>query len=178
MEETALLHAVHRIVGGVEVQYQTAGRTRKRCDELLQQRLVQANRLGPAHPILQSAQGGSAGQRFIGIHRRLQRRVRPQFVVVVQVFVSQRQGIHPLPHHRPERMSATRLAAGVGQRLRGAFGQSQHPVGLAQQHCAAVGGDGSAGKTGLHKATFAAWKTNGFQITIRHGQGVLRYQLK
>ena len=81
-----------------------------------------------------------------------------------------RQRVPPLPQNRLERMPATGLAARVGQRLRGPVGQSQHPVGLRQQHRAAVGGDRAAGKRGLHEATFAAWKANGFQITIRHGR--------
>ena len=39
-----------------------------------------------------------------------------------------------------------------------------------RQHRAAVRGDRAAGKRGLHEAALAAWKTNGFQITIRHGR--------
>ncbi len=145
VEETTFPHAMHRIVGGVEVQHQTAGRAREGCDE-------------PLH------------QRPVGVHRRLQRRVRPQLVMVVRVFVSQRQRVHPLPDHRRKRMPATGLAARIGQRLRGPVGQSQHPVGLPQQHRATVGSDRAPGKRGLHEAALAVWKSDGMRITICHGR--------
>ena len=73
-------------------------------------------------------------------------------------------------------MPATGPAARVGGRGRGFAGQAQHPIGLAQQHRAAIGGDVAAGEGGLHKAALAAWKTDRFPITIRHGRGVLRFQ--
>ena len=47
---------------------------------------------------------------------------------------------------------------------------------LVQQHRAAVGGDVAVGEGGLYKAALAAWKTDRFPITIRHGRGVLRVQ--
>ena len=95
-----------------------------------------------------------------GAHRRWQRRVRPQLVVVVQILVSQRQAENPLPEHRPGRVPATGLAAWIVQNPRRLLGQSQHQIRLPQQHRAAVGSDRAAGKTGFHLAYFTAWKTN------------------
>ena len=77
----------------------------------------------------------------------------------------------------------------VDQRLaRMRTGQQQpDPSGVAQHHGAALqqlqpdradigAGELAAGEGGLHKAALAAWKTDRFPITIRHGRGVLRSQ--
>ena len=86
----------------------------------------------------------------------------------LEAFGNERQRVHPLTEHCRQRMQATGLAAPVGRALRDPAGKSRHPVGLPQQHCAAVGVDGAAGKRSPHVATLTAWKANGFQITIRH----------
>ena len=51
VEETAFPHAARRIVGGVEVQHQTAGRAREGSDKPFHQHLVQAHRTAPSRPI-------------------------------------------------------------------------------------------------------------------------------
>ena len=116
---------------------------------------MQADRIFPAHFLLKPTQDGSTGERSVGVHRGLQRRIRPQLVVVVQVFVSQRQRLHPLSDQGQKRMLATGLAERVGERTCDLFGQSQFPAGLAQQHRATIGGNGASGKRDLHQAAFA-----------------------
>ena len=177
VKEPADLLSVDTVVGGIEVQDQLPRRCLVGCDELLYQNRVQANHLVPTGPPLEPAQGRITGQGLVGAHRRLQRRVRPQFVVAVQVLVSQRQAENPLPELRPGRVPATGLAAWIVQNPRRLLGQSQHPIRLPQQHRAAVGSDRAAGKTGFHLASFTAWKTNKLWVTICHGQGLLRYRL-
>lgn len=86
----------------------------------------------------------------------------------LEVFGNERQRVHPLTEHCRQRMQTTGLAAPVGRALRDPAGKSRHPVGLPQQHRGAVRGHGAVGKRGFQKATLAAWKANGSQITIRH----------
>ena len=75
MKETPLLVAVHRIIGGIEVENQLAGWFPVRSDELFYQHPVQGHRCLAVHAVFQPAQGGLAGQHLAPFHGRLNRRI-------------------------------------------------------------------------------------------------------
>ena len=81
VEEAAFLIAVHRVVGGVEIEDQFLGRDIKGRDEALHQGRVNAPRPVAVGGVLEPAQCRRAGQRTVAIGRRLQGeipRVKPE----------------------------------------------------------------------------------------------------
>lgn len=93
MELTALLLAVDRIVGGVEVQHQPLRCPRKGGDELLDEHRVQAPGRRPVGTVLPTAQRRGAGQQRVAFDRRLERQVVAQCLMVIEVLVAQRQAV-------------------------------------------------------------------------------------
>ena len=71
VEEASLLMAVHRIVGGVDVEHDLLGRRREGGDIGLDQNPVDAPGPGPLGPVLEAAQGRRAGQHPVALGRRL-----------------------------------------------------------------------------------------------------------
>ena len=105
VEEATLLMAMHRIVGRVDVQHDLFRRPRKGGDEALHQNLVNRPRPAPLGPVLETAQGRSAGQRTVAPGSGLKAQVMAQTGVVVQVLVAQRNPEHPLAQHVQHRMT-------------------------------------------------------------------------
>ena len=99
VEEASLLMAVHRIVGGVDVEHDLLGRRREGGDIGLDQNPVDAPGPGPLGPVLEAAQGRRAGQHPVALGRRLHGQVMAQGVMVVEVLVAQRDPEHPLAQH-------------------------------------------------------------------------------
>ena len=171
VEEAALLLAVQRVVGGVEVQHQLFGRGLEAGDELLDQHLVQAPRGGPVGPLLQPAQRGRTGDLAVHAYGRLHGHVAAQRAVVVQILPAQRQAIHALAQHVAHAVLDQQRAARVGNAARGCFEQAQLAIDLAQQHHAAVAGHAAAIEAALHDSSAKTAKLDG-----PHDQ-LLRYSL-
>ena len=131
MEKPTRLLAVHRIVGGVEVQYQFLRHHLQASDELLQQYLVEPPRRRPVGPLLEPAQRRGTGQRPITLHHRLQPDLPAQRVVIVQILIPQRHRVDTLAHQRAHIVSTAFATTWVGQRLGHRLRQTQIPVGLA-----------------------------------------------
>ena len=115
VEDPAFLIAVLRIVGGIEIENDLRRRTPMRLQEHIDEQrldcrcvmahLVIPRRLGAAQ--LQPVQRRLASQRCTvrAFRRKLagdnrQHWIVPKFIVVVEVFVAQRDADHPLQHHR------------------------------------------------------------------------------
>ena len=75
VEEAPLLMAVHRIVGGVDVEHDLLGRRLEGGDVGLHQNLVDAPGPGPLGPVLEATQGRRTGQHSVTLRRRLHRQV-------------------------------------------------------------------------------------------------------
>ena len=153
VEEPALLLAVHRIVGGVEVEDDLGGRRRMRLHEQIDEQpldrrpvvadLVVARRLRPTQ--LQTVQCALARQRRtlrpprreLADHRR-QHRVVPQLVVVDQVFVAQGDPVNPLTHQRRDLMLDQVGIAPIHEAFPEPIDQPQRPRRHAQQQAARV----------------------------------------
>ena len=120
VEKAPFLLAVQRVVGGIDIEHDAHGRPRVGLDEQVDQQRIERRRV-IAHLLvavrlrarprqLQPVQRALARQRRAAVrrphpgcpgrvrlaHHRRQQRVTPQRVVVVEVFVAQRQSQHPL----------------------------------------------------------------------------------
>ena len=151
-----LLQPVQRDVSGVEVQHDALRRNRVCLHELLEEHPVQRQRLRRRGLALEPAQRRRAGHLPIPPGGRLQRRVQPQPVVVVQVLVAQDEAVNPLPQDVQRGVDHAFAASVVPHRIGRGPGQPYAPVGLHQQHRAAVRGDFRARELGLHAAPFGA----------------------
>ena len=80
--------------------------------------------------------------------------------VIVQVLVSQCQGVHSLPKQRACVVGTACTPAWILKRPGHRVGQTQAPVGLAQQQRTAVGGQLAAVATRLEHVATNAWKLN------------------
>ena len=170
VEEAALLLAVHRVVGGVEVEDEFLGRRIEGGDEARHQDLVDTPRPGPAGGVLEAAQRRRAGQRPVPPGRRLQGEIKAKGRVVVDVLVAQRQGEHPLAQHGGKSMLDIAPLPGVGQPPSHRGRQSQQPVRLTKQQHATVAGDLATRKVSLNAPPAAGWKLETQRGTIRHRQ--------
>jgi hypothetical protein len=119
MEEPSLLMTMQRIIRRIEVEDDLRGRPPMRLQEHLDEQPLDRGRImahfmisrrhGPAQ--LQSVQRRLARQRRAvrPLCRQLagqdrQHRIMPQFIVVVQVLIAQRDADNPLHHHRIDRV--------------------------------------------------------------------------
>jgi len=165
VEEPAFLVAVQRIVGGIEIENDLRRRTPMRLHEEIDEQhldrrrivayLVIASRFGPAQ--FDAVQCRFAGQRCTvrALRRKLagdnrQHRIVPQFIVIVEVFIAQRDADHPLQHHRADLMLHQFRHPRVDEARSEPLGQPDRPVRLAQQHCTGIRGDRSAIERGHH----------------------------
>ncbi len=83
-----------------------------------------------------------------------QHRIVPQFVVIVQVLITQRDAGDPLRHQRGNLVFNQLHCPRVAEACREAFGQPDRSVGLSQQQCSRIRGDRSAIKCGYHRPSF------------------------
>ena len=80
VEEAPLLMAVHRIVGGVDIEHDLLRRRREGGDVGLDQNPVDGPGPGPLGPVLEATQSRRAGQHPVALGRRLQGQVMAQAV--------------------------------------------------------------------------------------------------
>ena len=99
MEETILLLAVQRAVGGIKVQHQFFGCGLEALDELVYQYFMELVGGRTSAELLQSTQGRCAGQVVFASDGALVGNVTTQLGVIVQVFPALCQSIHPLVQH-------------------------------------------------------------------------------
>jgi hypothetical protein len=150
VEEAALLLAVQRVVGGVEVQHQFLGRDLEAGNELLDQNPVQAPRGGAVGPLLQSAQRRGAGHFAIHAHGCLHGHVLAQRAVIVQILPAECQPVHALAQHVAHAVLDEQRAARVGDAVRGRLDQPELAIDLAQQQHPAVACHAATVEAALH----------------------------
>ena len=165
MEEAAFLLAVQRNVGVVEIQHDLARCTLMRFEEKIQQQpidlrivaidLVILRRMSPRR-VLQAIERALARQWLaVGPQHRAQlarqhckRRVLAQLVVIVEVFIAQRQAKDALPHQRLDLMLDIARVAPIGEAGGEATHQPEATIDLSQQQCTCVRGDVPTIETG------------------------------
>ena len=163
VEEAPFLRAVQGIVGGVEIEDDFLRRALVRLEEEIDEQrfdgggivadlvIARRLRLGALQPV----------QRRFARHRRAvlaprrklagehaEHRIVAQMVVVVQILVAQREGVHALPDQSRHRMLDQIGPARVGKAGGEAADQPQGAVRLPQQQGARVRGDRAAIETG------------------------------
>ena len=108
------------------------------------------------------------------VQRRLQRRIEPQLIVVVQVLVALAQTEHPLPQQLRGRMHNQIRIARIRQHLRRRFQQTELAFDLAQQQQACIRTDLATVETHLDAASSQCSKQVAFLGTIWHRRNPLR----
>ena len=167
-EVTPFLIAVNQIVGGVEVEHQFFRRALERSNELFDQNPLRGHRRGAISAVLEPAQGRAGGRRLILAHRRLQRQVVAQPVVVVEVFVTLAQTEHPLSQQLLGGVLHQPRVARIRQHLRHRLQQSESSLDLPQQQQPAVGTDIATIKTDVNLASSELRKRHFGRGTIWH----------
>ena len=124
---------VHRIIGRVEVEHQLPGRTRERGNELLDQLLMNHNRPLAPGASLEPTQRRGTRQAAVATAGGLNDQVLTKGVVVVRIFVSQRDRVDPLAHHRHHLVANLPALAGFTEPTRDPLGQPEPAVHFAQQ---------------------------------------------
>ena len=173
-----------RIVGGVEIEHDLLGRRGMRLQEQLDQKpldrrrvvadLVVARRLRPAQ--LQPVQGALARHRRAALapglelaRQNRQNRVMAQHVMVIEVFVAQRDPEHPLAHQRRHLVLDQLRAARVAEARRKAPHQADRAIGRAQEQRSGIGRDRAAIEGSNHRPTFNGCKSKPIRDTLwRH----------
>ncbi len=188
MEELALLVAMQRIVGGIEVEDDLFRSLRVSFQEEIDEQafdrrrvvtnLVITRRFGAAQ--FQPVQRGLAGQRRTVTPLRLQlasqhreHRVAAQLVVVVQVLITQSNADHALHHHGLDRVFHQLRCARIGEAGGEPLRQPDRSVGLAQQQRAGIGGDRTTVERGHNIAASDGWKFKQCGVTVCLHWGVL-----
>ena len=173
-----------RIVGGIEIEDDLGRCRRMGLHEQIDEQpldgcsvvadLVVARRLRPAQ--LQSVQRALARQRRarrpprrqLAAQRR-QHRVVAKLVVVDQVFVAQRDPVHPLTHQRRDLVLDPRRIALVVKALRKPIDQPERPRRPAQQQHSRVRRHPTAVKRSLNSVAFHRFKSKQVRDTLcRH----------
>ena len=150
VEEPALLVAVQRIVGGVEVENDLLGRRAVRLQEDIDEDALQRLRvvadlvvavaaaprrvLQPVDRALPRQCRAILALRLQLVGEQRQHRITAKGVVVVDVLVPQRDRDDPLADQRRQRVDHLVGAPMIGEACRNAFDQPHRPVRLPQQH--------------------------------------------
>ena len=183
VEEAALLSAVERDVGVVEIEHDLARRPLMCLEEQIDQQRVDLRpvavdlvilRRMPLGCVLQPVQRALAGQRrAVAAQLRLQLarqhregRVLAQLVVVVEVLVAQRQAEDALPDQRLHFMLDVARVAPVAEARREPPHQRQALVHLSQQQRPGVRRDLAARKIRHHRPPFHLFKLEQLRRTL------------
>ena len=174
VEKAPLLMAVHGVVGGVQVEDDTAGRAIVRLDKQIDEKIGQSRgvmgdlviaRIAGGRRLLQPVQRGLARQnRTVGalglepLRQKPQDRIMAQLVVVVDVLVAQGQADNALAHQGAQRMDQLIRRPAVVKACGNPLEQSKGPVGLAQQQAAGIRRNRAAVKPGHDTALAEAFK--------------------
>ena len=151
VEEAAFLAAMHRIVGGVEIQNEFRRRRLERGNELFDQKRVQGNRRGAVRPVLEAAQRRRARQRRDPLDRGLQRQVMAKRAMVVQILVAERQCVDTLAELIERAVPAASSIPWIGQQSSGRRHQPEPTICRPQQKHPAIAADIAASEIGHHR---------------------------
>ena len=153
-----------------------------RFDEHLHQQFI--HRIFPERDLLVPVLGARA--QFHPVQRALARqrliqffpsrqnaedRIFPQLLVIVDVFVAQRQTVDPLREHLQNRVLDQLLIPPVQKTFRQSRQQIQALVGLPQQQCTAIGTDRAAVESGHDLPRTAGFKSEAGLDTLCHSEG-------
>ena len=171
VEEAALLVAVQRIVGGVEIEDDPLGRRLVRLEEQRDEQALDGSPImpdlvitrGSGWRMFEPVQRAFAGQRGASLApggelagKGRQDRIVPQLIVIDQVFVAERDAEQPLRHHGLDCVLDLDLGTPVGKAGSEPGHQAKRTIGRAEQQRTGVRGDRAAIKPGSDPTAFAA----------------------
>jgi len=96
VEKPAFLLAMHGVICRIEVQDQAFGRPTEGGDELIDQNFMETPGRYPVRAVLPTAEGRGAGQFRVALDGRLQGQIFAQRLVVIEIFIAERQAIQAL----------------------------------------------------------------------------------
>jgi hypothetical protein len=186
VKEAALLMAMQRIIGGIEVEDDLPRRTSMGVEKQIDQQGFDRLRVVPDLVIgrrLRLAQLEPVERRFAG-HRRTvlaprrelagehsHHRVVAQLVVVEHIFVAQRDAEDALADQRWHRVHDLLRRPAVGEATGKAIDQPDCPITCPQQQSAGVRSDLAAIKCGHHRAPLDACKLEQLRATLCRHRG-------
>jgi len=169
VEEPPLLLTVQRIVGRIKVKNDLPRCAIVRLHKQVDQKTFDGHRIvadlvvarGLQLAQLQPVQRRLAGNRraILAPRRELTRqhrhhRVVPQFVVVVEILVAERDSEHPLTHQGRDLVLDPFRTPLVVKARRKTLHQSDRSIRRSQQQCSCVGGYQAAIECRFHRAAF------------------------
>ncbi len=183
VEEPALLMAVQRVVGGVEVQDDLLGRLRVGVKEQVDEQAFELGRAGRELVVaggfgaaeFEAVQRGLAGQRGAaavppggelageGCHDW----IVAELVVVVEVFVAERYADDALQDQGLDLVLDEQWIARVAEAGRHAPGQPDRTIRCTEQDRASIGGDAPTIERGHHGPAFDRCKLEQGWATVR-----------
>ena len=182
VEEAAFLIAVQRVVRGVEVEDDLLGRPVVRLEEEIDEQGLDRRGLMCDLAVLRGrlARQFEPVQRRFARHRRAilapglelarqhrHQRVVTKLVVIVEVFVAERNAEHALPDERGDRVLDEPRVSRVTKTSRNPANQAQTLVGGAQQQAARVGRQRAAVELRHNGPTLDPSKHAPFCATLR-----------
>ena len=174
MEEPTFLLAVDRVVGGVEVEHDLLRRSLVAIEEDVHEQCFQARRividlvilpgLAP-RPVLQPVERALAGHRrtvrTLGLElagQHMEQRVVTKLIVVVQVFIAEREGEHALADQGLDRVLEQSWVAPVGETAGHPTDQPEAAIQPPQQQPSGIRCDDSAIEPGHNLVPFNRFK--------------------
>ncbi len=169
VEEPPLLLAVQRIIGRIEVENDLPRCALMRLHKQVDQKILDGHRIVADLVVarrLQLAQLQPVQRRLAGNRRAIltpryelarqyrHHRIVPQFVVVVEILVAERDPEHALTHQGRDFVLDPFMTPLVVKARRKPVHHSDRSIGRSQQQCSCVGGDQPAIECRFHTATF------------------------
>jgi hypothetical protein len=183
VEEALRLMAVERDVGRVQVEHDLAGRCGGRLEvELRQQSVDGLGRVrdlviaGVAARQFEPVQRALAGQRLVHFAlaaEQRKQRIGAQLLVIVEVFVAQRQPEEALSQHLRQLVLDQQGRAAIAEAARQPPQKVDPAIHFAQQQSPAVARNLARGEPGFHTARKMRCKRERFLITLCHQKGRL-----
>ena len=168
MEKAALLPAVERVVGRIEIEHQHLRLARQAAPAEGQERRLHRRRMRVQLAVMirvlraqfQAVQSRRARQRRAAMiaatalraehirlaRRRRQQRVAPQLRVIIEILVAQRQRVNALREQLPRAVIDELRIAPVQETARQSAGDAQALINLPEQERAAIAAEPAAGK--------------------------------
>ena len=187
VEEPAFLMPVQWVIGGIEIERDLRRGFGVGIEEQIDEQGLDGGCIGGNPGIagwlgaaeFKPVQCAFAGQRgaVLARGRQLarqgrQHRVVAELVMVVEVFVAEREADNPLHHQRLDRMLGVGGMAVVAEAGRQATSQAKHPVRRSQQQGASVTGDGATIKGCNDRTPVSTCKLKSFQATLCRHRGL------
>ena len=175
VKESPFLMAVHWVIGGVEIEHHVLRRHGVGGDELVDKNFGSTKQRLTVDAVLKPAEGRGRGQGHVGVRdlagRDLQRRIGPEFVVVVEIFVAQHDGGDALGEHGmlvmngEDRIPRVRDDGIEGVKEPGLLGN------FAEQEGAGIGREPAPQEVGDDRLVHEGGKLKRLAVTVCHSGG-------